>query len=90
MKGLLDMAPVEGIKLGFKLADLAKSQGKNFTNIKLKNNAELNILKSENAYDVYITRKDRLLSATGIRSNPNSIASFIENLMIKIAKSFEI
>lgn len=39
------MAPIEGIKLGFKLADLAKSQGKKFTNIKLKNNAELNILK---------------------------------------------
>ena len=53
------MAPIEGIKLGFKLADLAKSQGKKFTNIKLKNNAELNILKNENAYDVYITRKDR-------------------------------
>ena len=84
------MAPVEGIKLGFKLADLAKSQGKKFTNIKLKNNAELNILKSKNAYDVYITRKNRLLAATGIRSNSNSIASFIENLMIKVAKSFEI
>ena len=27
------MAPIEGIKLGFKLADLAKSQGKKFTNI---------------------------------------------------------
>lgn len=84
------MAPVEGIKLGFKLADLAKSQGKKFTNIKLKNNAELNILRNENAYDVYITRKDRLLAATGIRSNPDSIESFIENLMIRIAKSFEI
>ena len=84
------MAPVEGIKLGFKLADLAKSQGKKFTNIKLKNNAELNILQNENAYDVYITRKDRLLAATGIRSNPDSIESFIENLMIRIAKSFEI
>lgn len=84
------MAPVEGIKLGFKLADLAKSQGKKFTNIKLKNNAELNILKSKNVYDVYITRKNRLLAATGIRSNSNSIASFIENLMIKVAKSFEI
>ncbi len=84
------MAPVEGIKLGFKLADLAKSQGKKFRNIKLKNNAELNILQNENAYDVYITRKDRLLAATGIRSNPDSIESFIENLMIRIAKSFEI
>ena len=40
------MAPIEGIKLGFKLADLANSQGKKFTNIKLKNNAELNILKN--------------------------------------------
>lgn len=84
------MAPIEGIRLGFKLADLAKSQGKKFTNIKLKNNAELNILKNENAYDVYITRKDRLLGATGYRGNSKSFANFMENLMIKVAKSFEI
>ena len=54
------MAPIEGIKLGFKLADLAKSQGKKFTNIKLKNNAELNILKNETTRCNWIQRQFKI------------------------------
>lgn len=84
------MAPINGIKLGFKFEDLAKSQGKKLTNIKLKNNAEMNILSNSNAYDIYLVKNKRLIGATGCRGNSQTLATFIESMMIKIAKNFEI
>ena len=63
---------MNGIKIGFKMTDLAKALGANLESIPLKDGSSLNVLTKTNTCDFFHVNGDELLGAKGFRGKDAS------------------
>ncbi len=58
---------MEGMKIGFKFVDLAKSWGTGVGSVRLKDGSSVKILGKDNAVDFFCIKRGKLLESKGYR-----------------------